>query len=681
MRKDDKKCRKERELVRQSAELISRNNDIQKTINAILRFSIEDLPLDKILEKSLELLLSIPWLSFESTGSIFIRDEELGRYFTMAAQKGIPLALQKRCYRIKEGVCICGLSAKKKQMVFSNKIDKHHTFTHKRMKPHGHYCLPIMSKKEVLGILNIYLKEKHTRKKYEEDFLLAIADTLAGVIQRKKSEELLAKISRARLVLSQSNHALIYADDEFQLLNDVCKIIVNLGKYNLAWMGEPINDRKKSIKILAKAGISTDYLKKIKLSWSKDVPWGNGPAGKCVRTKSIQIAKDIRKDATFLPWMEFIKEKGFKSTAALPLESNGNYYGLLAIYANEPDSFDEEEMRLLTELSNDLAFGIYTLRLKKEKEFSENNLKATNRLLQSAFSNTHFLMAYLDKDFNFKKVNTAYAQVNGLPESYFVGKNLFDEFTEDKEVKDVFKKVLSTGKRYIAYEKPYLEEDGRTTFWDWTIEPIKGLDGRVEEFLFTLIDVTDRVQSEQKLIESYKHMGSINRQIAILLEMGNQTENSKESELMGHIINSAQSLSGAKFVGIYKYHKKGRIFSCLNANPKNHKMCNLETAKSPINTYDLVHKKIRTQGIMSAKEKRENGINFTYYILKPIETTKGLWGALMLGFSSTKNIITSQELDFYQVFVAQAGIALEKIKCDGKVCYLNPQKKTGLPNT
>jgi PAS domain-containing protein len=48
----------------------------------------------------------------------------------------------------------------------------------------------------VLGVLNLYVREGHSRNREEEEFLRAIADGLAGIIERKKAEEKLERYRR-----------------------------------------------------------------------------------------------------------------------------------------------------------------------------------------------------------------------------------------------------------------------------------------------------------------------------------------------------------------------------------------------------------------------------------------------------------------------------------------------------
>ena len=59
---------------------------------------------------------------------------------------------------------------------------------------------------------------------------------------------------------------------------------------------------------------------------------------------------------------------GYQSSIIMPLVSEGHVLGAMSIHARERDADDEEEIKLVTELASDLAFGIPTLRTRVARE-------------------------------------------------------------------------------------------------------------------------------------------------------------------------------------------------------------------------------------------------------------------------------------------------------------------------
>jgi PAS domain S-box-containing protein/putative nucleotidyltransferase with HDIG domain len=188
---------------RNAEEEIERNYQIQSVINSILRTSSETMSLKEQMERILDLILSIPWLSIQSIGSIFVCDE-VKRELLMTAHRGLAETLVEKCKKLPFGRCLCGKAAMSQEIVFADCIDDRHELYFEGMTPHGHYCVPIMSSNRILGVINLYVKEGHRRKSSEEEFLTAVANTLAGIIVRNKAQYALREREEQLLSVVQS---------------------------------------------------------------------------------------------------------------------------------------------------------------------------------------------------------------------------------------------------------------------------------------------------------------------------------------------------------------------------------------------------------------------------------------------------------------------------------------------
>ncbi len=142
--------------------------------------------LEVFLQDSLEEILKIPWLKFETKGSIFLTNKDGD--LKMMAHKNLNESLLKRCDIIKPGECLCGRALQQKEMLFCNHIGEQHEIQTEGMTPHGHYNIPIMFHGTALGVLNLYLTAGHKKQDYEVSFLETITKTLASVINRKLTQ-------------------------------------------------------------------------------------------------------------------------------------------------------------------------------------------------------------------------------------------------------------------------------------------------------------------------------------------------------------------------------------------------------------------------------------------------------------------------------------------------------------
>jgi PAS domain S-box-containing protein len=131
---------------------------------------------------------------------------------------------------------------------------------------------------------------------------------------------------------------------------------------------------------------------------------------------------------------------------------------------------------------------------------AERALLQTSELLEKVFSSIDTSIAYLDPDFNFLRVNRAYAQEAGYDPNYFIGKNHFDLYPHE-ENRAIFTRVVETGEPYYTYEKLFVYPDQPErgeTYWDWSLQPVKDLDGKLQGVVLSLVNVTGRKQAEDQ---------------------------------------------------------------------------------------------------------------------------------------------------------------------------------------
>ena len=131
---------------------------------------------------------------------------------------------------------------------------------------------------------------------------------------------------------------------------------------------------------------------------------------------------------------------------------------------------------------------------------SEEALLRSWELQERFFDSIDILTAYMDRNFNFIRVNDAYAKADGRQPEYFIGKNHFDLYPH-AENQAIFQQVVETGEAYIVYEKPFEYPDQPErgiTYWDWNLQPVRSVHGEVYGVVLSLVDVTERKLAEEK---------------------------------------------------------------------------------------------------------------------------------------------------------------------------------------
>ena len=176
----------------------------------------------------------------------------------------------------------------------------------------------------------------------------------------------LQRVNRAHRTLSAGNRTLLRASDEQELLREMCRVIVEAG-YAMACVAYAVHDEKKSIQWRASLGMDIESLEALHFTWD-DTEFGNSLPGAAIRTGQPVVNKHITDSeyagAVFAPVREIMGKMGLRSATSFPLNIAGEVIGALVIVAVELNAFDQEELSLLNELADDLAYGIANLRTR-----------------------------------------------------------------------------------------------------------------------------------------------------------------------------------------------------------------------------------------------------------------------------------------------------------------------------
>jgi PAS domain S-box-containing protein len=210
--------------------------------------------------------------------------------------------------------------------------------------------------------------------------VVGVIGVTMDVTELRAAEQNQKYLNRALRMMWGCSRALLDAKDESKLLSEVCRIAVEVGGYRLAWAGFTEDDPGKTVRPVAQFGFEDGYLQTLSVTWG-DAPRGQGPTGRAIRTAAPVVARDILTDPSFSPWRSEALSRGYCSNAAFPLGTEGRPLGTLTIYAAEPGAFTEEEVLLLSELADTLAYGIRSLRAEAVRRREEERNAAAEAAL------------------------------------------------------------------------------------------------------------------------------------------------------------------------------------------------------------------------------------------------------------------------------------------------------------
>jgi len=220
-----------------------------------------------------------------------------------------------------------------------------------------------------------------------EELEKAYTNIKSEVAVRKKAEELLSKKNLELTMLSDCIHAVVRATDEQNLIKEVCQIIIDVGGYEMAWVGFAEQNSKKDVKPVAWMGRNEGFIEIIDISWD-DCDRGRGPTGMAIRTGMPVVNENTGENKSIQFLREEMLKRNFNSSIALPLKYEDKVLGVLTIYAREPQAFDTSEIDRLLGLANDLAYGICALRTRAERIQAGKEIELHVEKLQNALADT-----------------------------------------------------------------------------------------------------------------------------------------------------------------------------------------------------------------------------------------------------------------------------------------------------
>jgi diguanylate cyclase (GGDEF)-like protein/PAS domain S-box-containing protein len=219
-------------------------------------------------------------------------------------------------------------------------------------------AFPLVVGGTAIGTLVLYAAEAGFFDDEEMKLLVELADDISFALDHIEKEEKVTRLTRVHAVLTGINTLIVRVRDRDELFREACRIAVEHGQFKIAWIG--VVDRSAmKIALIASTGVDADFFEDIqpRMSLADDSPAGHGPAATAVRSRQPVVVNDIEAD----PRIRSSKahaDRGIRSLVSLPLLIGDQAVAVIVLHAAEPGFFDDEEMKLLTELAGNIAFAI-----------------------------------------------------------------------------------------------------------------------------------------------------------------------------------------------------------------------------------------------------------------------------------------------------------------------------------
>ena len=256
----------------QKSDELDKTTRMQYILNSLVNLTLLDIPFDEMLSLFLEECLSIPWLPIESKGSIHLVGKNPD-VLVLRAEKGMTEEQRNVCGRIPMGHCICGRTAASGNVLFAPHMDELHDVRIEGMDDHGEYCVPIVSGKDMWGVLNLRVLKGCEWNPRHSEYMESITDILSGAIERHLSKKEILKLSNA---VQQSADIIFITDREgnIEYVNPAFEKITGYSAEDAIG---------KTPRILRSGEMSKDYYTKV---------WSTILSGEVIRAHVVNRRKD-----------------------------------------------------------------------------------------------------------------------------------------------------------------------------------------------------------------------------------------------------------------------------------------------------------------------------------------------------------------------------------------------------
>ncbi|MEB3831348.1 PAS domain S-box protein [Phormidium sp. CCY1219] len=336
--------------------------------------------------------------------------------------------------------------------------------------------------------------------------LVGFSAIIHDLSDRKAVEMELCSLNRALTTIWECNQAMVRATRESELLEEICRIIVETGGYRLAWVAfaRPESGGESDMQILQPVACAGDRANNGCMFeiWGDEVEATIRLTSQSIRNGKPCVVQNIETDPRLEPWRSAAIARGLYSTISLPLIGKGKAFGALQIYGGITNAFDVAEVQLLEELASDLAYGIMALRDRDRRQKAEAALtKSEERYRQLVELSPEAIVVHSHDKISL--INTAGAKLLGAATpAELIGRSMLDFVSPgDSQLRHLLQQVQKQQQPLSFVEVQLIRRDGTIVPVELAATPL-GEGGGRKDLLVVARDLSDRKRMEAALRHS-----------------------------------------------------------------------------------------------------------------------------------------------------------------------------------
>jgi PAS domain S-box-containing protein len=328
---------------------------------------------------------------------------------------------------------------------------------------------------------------------------------MIDITAQKVAEQRIRSLNRTHAMLSEFNQLLVHERELQSVLENACRIACEIGGFQMAWVGLA-NFETGRLKLAASAGMRAEAAACLERMLGGAEPECAFTA-EVMRTGVHAQCSDIAGDPRAEDWREAALACGCHSMISLPLTISGRRAGVFNLYAGEAGFFDAEEIRLLDDLAQDLAFALEGCERERERQIALACLRVSEERLRELAETIEdvFWITTADKKC-ILYVSPAYEEVWGRTcESLYKWPASWLEsiVPEDRErIRERAARAQIEG----TYNEEYriVRPDGEERRIRDRAFPVRNAAGEVERIVGVARDITEHRVLEEKFLQSQK---------------------------------------------------------------------------------------------------------------------------------------------------------------------------------
>ena len=187
------------------------------------------------------------------------------------------------------------------------------------------------------------------------------------ITAQKSAESKLRRINNALKVIRKTTGVINSSSSEKELVERVCKVIIENTSYPLAWISYLLEGEEGDL-IPVACAVNDDVRFPEDYSCNDAVGCFNCKTNACINSKDLMIISDPAACGWKQEPISCFSKSGIESILCFPLKNKGKAFGILGIGACNQFSREDEEVISLSEMADDIAFAVSAIRAEVRHE-------------------------------------------------------------------------------------------------------------------------------------------------------------------------------------------------------------------------------------------------------------------------------------------------------------------------